>query len=93
MAMKREIIERILMQEDIEGLIEAGAPQDEYADEAAQLAAAIEIMNVEERSKEAISSALAIIWVNSFELADTDLKLRLDAIERVSQQIYSGIES
>jgi len=31
-------INKLLIQEDIEGFIEAGAPTDEYANEAAQIA-------------------------------------------------------
>lgn len=52
-------IENILIPEDIEGLIEMGAPIDEYQDEAAQITAAVTALGEEEFSEENSSALLA----------------------------------
>lgn len=80
-----------MIQSDIEGLIEAGAPPDEYADEAAQLAAVIELMSPDDRSAESILAALSLIWVHSFDLTQDDMELRLPALRQVSEKLLSNL--
>lgn len=41
-------IKTLLIQADVEGLIVAGAPADEYDDEAAKIAAAVSLLSHEE---------------------------------------------
>ena len=82
-----ENINRLLVQSDIEGLIEAGAPVDEYRDEAAQIAAALTLLNREELTEEVVLSVVSLIWLKSFELEERDMEPRLPALRQVSQAI------
>lgn len=82
-------INQVLIQEDIEGLIEAGAPDDEYRDEAIQLAAALVQLKNEEKTVESIFSLLFLIWVEAFELGEPEMRVRQDALLRVSHAILN----
>ena len=82
-------INDLLIQEDVEGFIELGAPQDEYESEAAFIAAAILQLKENERTEDAILSVMAIIWMNNFNLGDDEMQLRLPALQRVAQAIVS----
>ena len=85
-------IDNILIQEDIEGFIEAGAPADEYQVEAAQIAAAISLLAEEEFREENILAIISLVWIKSFELSEGDVALRLPALRRVTQAIH-GLRS
>ena len=81
-------IDNILIQEDIEGFIEAGAPADEYQDEAAQIAASITLLAEEDFREENTLAIISLVWMKSFELADHDMALRLPALRRVTRAIH-----
>ncbi|MFZ5930347.1 MAG: hypothetical protein ACOY15_03915 [Pseudomonadota bacterium] len=85
-------IDNILIQEDIEGFIEAGAPADEYQDEAAQIAASIARLAEADFLEENILAIISLIWIKSFELAENDVALRLPALRRVTRAIL-GLRS
>ncbi|MEQ1890364.1 MAG: hypothetical protein ABL951_14480 [Alphaproteobacteria bacterium] len=80
-------IDTILIQGDIEGFIEAGAPADEYQDEAAQIAASITLLAEEDFREEYILAIICLVWIKSFDLAEEDVALRLPALRRVTQAI------
>jgi len=82
-------INTLLAQEDIEGLIEAGAPIDEYNDEAAHIAAALSLLESNDVTKEVALSTVTLVWVKNFELSEQDVKLRLSAFDRVAEAIVS----
>jgi hypothetical protein len=86
-------IEQILIQEDIEGLIEAGAPNDEYSDEAAQIFSAMSQLNQAGENNaqidEVIYPIICLIWSKSFDLDAKDMEHRAPAIKRVVQKILS----
>ena len=82
-------IDSILVTEDIEGLIEAGAPADEYVDEAAQLTASIENLVREDINEASILALISAIWLKSFELSKDDMELRLPALRRVAHKIFN----
>lgn len=75
------------MQQDVEGLIEAGAPNDEYDDEAAQCFTAIQAMPDNEVTKEAVLDVLSVIWAKSFNLGSDELALRAPELEKAAQQL------
>ncbi len=83
-------ISTLLMQGDLEGLIEMGAPSDEYDEEAAQIAAAVLSLSHEEITEETIVAIISLVWIKSFELSDEALKLRLPAIRVIAEKILSG---
>lgn len=74
-------INKILQQEDIEGLIEVGAPSDEYLSEAEAIA--LMVSNGVEMDAQNLENAIFAFWGNIFNLADNDMNLRRDAIHRV----------
>ena len=80
-------IDHILVREDIEGFIEAGAPVDEYQDEAAQIAAAVNMLTEENFREDTVLAIVTLVWSKSFELGEEDMALRLLALRRVAQAI------
>jgi hypothetical protein len=78
-------INALLVQEDLEGLIDAGAPSDEYSDEAAQIAAALLLLDHEQITGEIILSTVSLIWIKNFDLSEQDMKLRIPALERITR--------
>ena len=80
-------INALLVQEDVEGLIDAGAPSDEYSDEAAQIAAALMQLDREQLTKDVVLSTVSLIWLKSFELSEQGMKLRIPALERITRLI------
>lgn len=78
-------INALLVQEDVEGLIDAGAPSDEYSDEAAQIAAALLQLDHEQLTEDIILSTVSLIWIKNFELSEQDMKLRIPALERITR--------
>ena len=76
--------------EDIEGLISAGAPADEYQDEAAQLVAALDKIDHSLVTEDLIFALLSVIWSQYFELPEEELALRIPALLRVSQAILQS---
>jgi hypothetical protein len=80
-------INELLVKEDIEGLIDAGAPSDEYEDEAAQILATILLLDKDQQKSENVLAVVSLIWMKSFGLSGEDMRLRKQAIERIVQQI------
>lgn len=80
-------IDHILVREDIEGLIAAGAPVDEYQDEAAQIAAALNMLTEEKFQEDTVLAIVTLVWTKNFELDEEDMALRLPALRRVAQVI------
>lgn len=82
-------IDDILVHYDVEGLIEAGAPDDEYQDESVQIAAALDALVKEEFNHDTILAIIAIIWMNSFELSDDEMQPRIDELRKVVKDILA----
>jgi hypothetical protein len=82
-----EKLDAILAQEDVEGFIAAGAPLDEYHDEAAQIIAAIGVMEPASVTSESVLATLSYIWMRSFGLSTEDMALRLPALKQIAGQI------
>lgn len=82
-----ENIERILIEEDIEGLIEDGAPEDEYSSEAEDIAKALSEFTEEDINEDNVAKVISLIWAESFNLSDNELQQRLPAIRRVVQGV------
>ena len=81
-------VNELLIQEDVEGFIELGAPRDEYESEAALIAAAILQLKENEQTEDAILSVMAIIWMNNFNLDDDEMQQRIPALRRIAQEIF-----
>ena len=84
-----DFIDNLLRQGDIEGLIELGAPEDEYYSEAEQIVSALRELNDDEVNSNNIAAIISLIWTTSFNLSEEDLLLRTEAIEQTATQILS----
>jgi hypothetical protein len=79
-------IKNILGEEDIEGLIQMGAPADEYNSEAREIEAAMSRLG-DKRSEEQVVQVLEDVWKGFFDLSTEDIELRRDALQRLARRI------
>lgn len=80
----------ILNAEDIEGLLESGAPPDEYAGEAARIAAALAQGSWAEITEEHIAGIVRRVWSEQFgPFSREDLQMRSNAFLAVARQILA----
>lgn len=80
-------INRILVQADIEGLIAAGAPEDEYIAEAGQVAEAISELAEGQLNYDVLLSIISLIWAQYFKLSPAEFELRLPIIRQTTEKI------
>lgn len=83
------VIDDALRAEDVEGLLELGAPRDEYSHEAKTIASELDELTTGAASEENIAGVIAKVWAKSFELSDEDLDKRYTALHRVARQILA----
>ena len=77
----------LLQNADIEGFIEAGAPTDEYLDEAASIAQALRRLRDSEVDAANIAEIITDVWGQSFDLGIADLRKRETAIHELAHLI------
>lgn len=81
-------IESVLIKEDIEGLLELGAPIDEYLDEAKKISEGMSRLNTLQASEEVIYILIRDIWQDSFgPFSDSELRKRDTAFRNVVRYI------
>ncbi len=81
------IIKTILREEDIEGLIQIGAPADEYDSEAHEMASAIARFGASATEQQLVL-AVEEVWKDSFgPFSGSEIEVRRDAFRRVAQRI------
>ena len=81
-------IQRILNAEDIEGLLELGAPPDEYSQEAETIAATLRQDTRVVISEESLTTIILDAWARWFgPLSDDDLRRRSPAFRNVARRI------
>lgn len=86
----RTKIEEILREADIEGLIEGGAPDDEYDSEAEEITSALEKILPEKMTEDNILLIVCDIWTESFgyEKEETE-KVKpyfIEIVQKILQQ-------
>lgn len=79
-----------LQSADIEGLIEIGAPADEYESEAQDIAHALAELPKEDWREHDVVAIISLIWARSFNLASDDMTKRLPAIQELAGRIIAG---
>lgn len=84
-------INALFQQEDMEGYINLGAPSDEYSSEAENIAAAISQLKDSEISEENITALLIVEWMKSFNLSESDIAPRAEALHRIAKDIIKKI--
>ena len=90
MNISHENIERELRREDIEGFLETGAPEDEYASEAREIALSLTKIPINIRYEDSIIEIMSNIWASNFDLSEQDITLRLPAIQRVARRLIQS---
>lgn len=85
-------IDLILQEIDIEGLVESGAPRDEYISEAEAINSSIQRLQLSEMTIENIELVVSTIWKESFNLDVGGLKLRKTAINTLAKRILNDTE-
>jgi hypothetical protein len=84
-------IESILRIEDVEGLIELGAPADEYASEARDIALAIAKLHPSPITETSVVAIIALVWGKSFDRSAKEIEQRLPAFRRIAQRILQSL--
>jgi len=84
-----DMIKRELRQEDIEGLIEMGAPDDEYDSEAQAFFDAVTDLSQDERTEMNLAAAVSLVWSRFFDLDPEELELRLPALKSAVQRLLA----
>jgi hypothetical protein len=84
-------IDSILQEEDIEGLLNLGAPKDEYSHEAEEIRAALEGLSENEASFDQVAPIVMTIWERSFgPFSPDDLQKRAPVLRQVVQRILDS---
>ena len=85
-------IDEILRGEDIEGLLDLGAPRDEYSSEAKAIFSALVRLKDGDVTESILCDLIAQIWIRSFGAFDEgELEKRSVAFHRVAQQLLSHL--
>jgi hypothetical protein len=83
-------VQNILREEDIEGLIQLGAPADEYDSEAREIAAAISRLG-KHPTEEQVVQVLVHVWREFFDLGPEDIEARGEAFLRVAHRLIHEV--
>jgi len=90
MRISTQLIDSLLRRADIEGLIQLGAPTDEYSSEAQVIALALAELDDSEINAENITAIVSDVWRKSFGLAASDLEARRSAIDSFAKQLIQS---
>lgn len=93
MSISHTAIQKLLNTEDIEGLVELGAPEDEYAAEAKEIVVAVHKLGKEQMTEANIVAIIALVWAKSFNLSEQDIKKRLSAFKRVAGHMQNRLRN
>jgi hypothetical protein len=77
-------VEAVLRNEDIEGLVESGAPRDEYDSEAREIAGALASLSSGEFTETNITAIIALVWAKSFNRSEPEIRQRIPAFQRIA---------
>jgi hypothetical protein len=87
MTVDEESMEELFATHDVEGLIAAGAPKDEYEPEMEELIDALAEIPVGMASKSKIVEILEGIWRNDFGATESHLELCRPKFESMADQL------
>ena len=86
-------IECILREEDVEGLIAIGAPPDEYADEARQIAEALEQLDSSNVGADRVLAIVAEVCSRMFGPFDSEeFQKRYPVYQRVARRVFGELQ-
>lgn len=72
------------------GLLELGAPGDEYSDEAEKIASELHALTPTEATEDRVADVIANVWANCFELCQEDIERRETALHRAAGQVHAS---
>ena len=81
-----EKINTAFIEEDLEGLIEDGAPLDEYSSEAQSVAEALAKIPMEKITMSVVAATIALVWAKNFDISAAETEQRLPACQRVAEK-------
>ena len=84
-----EAIEAALNDEDVEGLLEMGAPSDEYHPEAGMIAAALANCPKPDRTEDRVVAIVSAVYGTMFGRSGLELERKQPAFRRIAQRIIS----
>jgi hypothetical protein len=82
-----ERIKLALQHEDVEGLIELGAPSDEYDTEALAILSALQAMPTSELNQSSLAAIIAVVWAESFGRTEEEIKQRMPAFLSIANRV------
>jgi hypothetical protein len=88
MRVSRSDVEAALKEEDIEGLVESGAPSDEYNSEARKIADALASLDPGEFTETNITAIIALSWAKSFNRSENEIRQRMPAFQRIAHILH-----
>ena len=80
-------IDTAIRHKDIEGLLELGAPQDEYSHVARIIADAL--ADITEFTEDNITVVFTQVWAKHFNLSEHDIELRFPTIRNIAQYLMT----
>ena len=88
MRITEAVVQKTLDEEDIEGLREIGAPEDEYLHEAQKI---VSRLSGSEPTEESLAAVVREVWVASFgPFSDEDIEKRSPVFSKVAHQILNN---
>ncbi len=82
-----ERIKLALQHEDVEGLIELGAPKDEYDSEAVAVLSALQALPPSELNQSSLAAIIAVVWAESFGRIEEEIKQRMPAFMNIANWV------
>ena len=82
-------VETIFRVEDIEGLIEMGAPDDEYDSEAKEIFDTLKGFGEDQFTEDNIVAVISRVWKKMFDLDENDISKRMPAFKKVALDLLS----
>ena len=84
-----ESLDELFRLSDLEGLIAAGAPQDEYQPEVELIALALDEIPTGEASKEQIVQIFSDVWKKMFSTSEPGLAARKQGFEEIAEKLLT----
>jgi hypothetical protein len=85
-----EKINAAFIEEDLEGLIEEGAPLDEYSSEAQSVAEALAKIPDEKLTASVVAATIAFVWAKNFDISAAEMEQRLPACQRLAEKLLTS---
>jgi hypothetical protein len=83
-------VNAILISEDMESLVQHGAPADEYLDEARKIVSAITLLGHEELTEERLTEIVYAVWSKSFgPFSVEEAEMRMPDFRQVARRILA----